>query len=147
MPLNTVPLNTALEYHYDNSNRLEEILMSVDMAAPETIDFDYDANGNMIKSRTAEVITYDRRNLPIEMDMGGGTSLTFSYDADGQRISKALSDSQGIVEETFYVRGADGSVLAVYVKKDGQLRLNYWNILAGGRVIGRIEPPTEPPAN
>lgn len=137
------PLNTALEYHYDNSNRLEEILMSVDMAPPETIDFDYDANGNMTKSRTADVIDYDRRNLPINMDMGDGTSLKFTYDADGQRTYKRLYDntSQDTIEETFYVRGADGSVLAVYVNDHNGLRLNYWNILAGGRVIGRIEPP------
>ena len=88
-----------------------------------------------------ETLEHDRRNLPTQMSMGSDM-LYFRYDGDGQRIYKKLVTGSGQTE-TFYLRGVDGRVLAVYVKEGGGgPQLQYWNILSGGTVIGRIVPPS-----
>ena len=50
-------------------------------------------------------------------------------DVNGQRVYRRLA---GV--DTFYVRGADGTRLAVY---DSSGDLMYWNILGAGEIIGR----------
>src|SRR5690606_27870148 len=91
-------------------------------------------------------------NLPLAMTREAACAPSgvahprtdFRYDAAGQRIVKQVGgmpshcagfeDHDGAHTE-IYVRGLDGSVLAVY--GDGELKS--WNILAGGTVIGRVE--------
>jgi len=128
-----------LNYTYGASNRLLKVEGLPGTSQPVT--FDYDPNGNMTKSRVADPIIYDRRNLPTQMTLDG-KGLTFRYDADGQRIYKKLVDGSGQTE-TFYLRGVDGSVLAVYIDHGSGLKLQYWNILSGGAVIGRIVPASD----
>ena len=126
--------STTIDYSYEaGRNRLEEVTIDGTL-----YPFAYDDNGNMTKSRVAEPIDYDRRNLPTQMTLGGD-GLTFRYDADGQRIYKQL-DTGGGTTKTFYLRGVDGSVLAVYIDQGSGPQLQYWNILSGGAVIGRIVP-------
>jgi len=142
------PVHGEMVYNYANGNPVSNRLQRTTMDGTP-VDYAYDRNGNMTKSRTSDPaydIAYDRRNLPTSMPLPDGFTLTFRYDADGQRIYKKLVDSNDLlVSETFYVRGVDGSVLAVYHKDSSDplpLHLKYWNILAGGTVLGRIEPPT-----
>lgn len=142
------PVYRYLGYTYTNghpaSNRLQQVTIDT-----TSYDFAYDANGNMTQSRVSDssrVIAYDRRNLPALVPLPGGSTLLFRYDSDGQRIYKKLVDAAGnLVRETFYLRGVDGRVLAVYSNEtQGQSpRLAYWNILSGGVAIGRIAPPQE----
>lgn len=142
------PLHSHQDYDYSNgnpiSNRLQRVTR-VTSAGSTPYDFAYDANGNMTRSRTSDpggLITYERRNLPTRIPLPGDTRLDFRYDADGQRIYKALSDTGGVIEETFYIRGVDGAVIAVHVQDGASPRLEYWNILSGGTVLGRIVPPS-----
>lgn len=127
----------VIDYTYfSRSNRLKDVTVD-----DTTYHFLYDANGNMTKSRVADPIVYDRRNLPAHMTLGGD-QLLFRYDADGQRIYKQLTNAGGEATTTFYLRGVDGRVLAVYTDdgEGGGPQLQYWNILSGGAVIGRIVP-------
>lgn len=134
----------SLSYTYaPGSNRLHcvEGLAGLDCTNP----FVYDANGNMTKSRIADTITHDRRNLPLSMELPDDKRQEFRYDADGQRIyTKLIDENDDPIEETYYVRGVGGTVMAVYTttyegsEAQGPV-LKYWNILAGGTIIGRIE--------
>lgn len=122
----------TLHYDYADSetgaysNRLRAVSGGIEAI------FDYDANGNVIAGRNLVAAAYDHRNLPASMRTPGDRHLTFRYDAEGQRVYKAVEG--GAVSH--YVRGAGGAVLAVY---DSQGRLSYWNIMAGGTALGRVD--------
>ena len=102
-----------------------------------TVAYQYDYNGNQTQGRGLDAIQYDRRNLPVLMQTSRGVSLATGYDPSGQRIFKSSGPETG----TFYLRDPQGTVVAVY-QAGGSLK--YWNIVAGGSVIGRIEPPQTP---
>ncbi len=147
-----------LTYTYTpNTNRLASIGTGGDLEA-----FVYDNNGNMTQGRLGMTFDYTHYNLPRETvipvaDAGcpGENHSFFRYDASGQRVYKRTDfvadqpDGQSCVNvtgtETFYIRGADGTVLAVYavpVGADPELR--HLNILAGGSILGRVEVPNPP---
>ena len=90
--------------------------------------FTYDHNGNILTGNGITGSTYDYRNLPVSLTTSAGTS-THRYDADGNRIQNNAGKG------SYYVRGAGGEVIAVY---NGMGTLLYYNILAGGRVIGKM---------
>ena len=71
---------------------------------------------------------YGWRNLPTK-SVANGTTIYYQYDANGNRVKKQVGR-----ETNFYIRGADGQVLAVYNGRN----LKYVNILAGGEVIGNL---------
>ena len=136
----------GVEPNYEYALTLESGTNKVDYALVDGISgetqpvykqLDYDANGNMIQNQVQGIsvngvgitsVTYDWRNLPTSVTANGST-LTYAYDADGNRVKKSLGSTT-----TWYVRGADGQVLAAY---EGNTLL-YLNILAGGQVIGQI---------
>jgi len=95
----------------------------------------YDHNGNTTKSdlRGISSATYDWRNLPESFSLSNGKTLSFLYDANGNRIEKSLSGGT----TTYYIDGPDGQTVAAF---DSNNNLLYVNILAGGKIIGRIEP-------
>ena len=104
-----------------NSNRLDYV-----SGGSFAGNFNYDPNGNVLSASGVGISssTYDYRNLPTNVN-----SDSYRYDADGNRIYNSGGDG------SYYVRGAGGEVIAVY-KGNGTLLYN--NILAGGRVIGKI---------
>jgi RHS repeat-associated protein len=74
-------------------------------------------------------VEYDIFNMPIEVTTTQATAYN-RYDVHNRRVYRRLVS----VDTTFYVRGADGTTLAVY---DGSGDLMYWNILGAGEIIGR----------
>ncbi len=95
--------------------------------------FTYDANGNVTHDwRGLDYPTYSHMNQPLRIQKTG-YSADYVYNAENLRVYVSENGGQ---DKRHYVRGADGSVLAVY--EDGELK--HWNILAGGSVIGRVEP-------
>ena len=137
------PVEDVISYDYEHaqsgfSNRLQQVTIG---GTP--YPFIYDPNGSMTQSRVATGIDHDRRNLPTTLTVGGD-ALYFRYDPDGQRVYKQVMNGGGSTQ-TFYVRGAGGEVMAVYVDDGGGPRLTYWNILSGGAVVGRINLSVEPP--
>lgn len=121
-------LNTGELEFFPNSNKLKHIYHQPGNVPASKRYFEYDANGNMKKNDIQEIInaTYDWRNLPTNTTTSSGT-VNFAYDADGNRIKKEVSGGN----PTWYIRGADGEVIAVYSGNN----LLYINIPGG---IGRI---------
>jgi YD repeat-containing protein len=117
-----------LAYTYGAGNRLDHVTHGV---APKY--YSYDDNGNVTRDDFREVTaaTYDYRNLRISLTKSGGGSISYSYDGSGNRIRKTV----GSLDER-YIIGADGQTEAVY-NADGLL---FWNILANGKVIGKLVP-------
>lgn len=95
--------------------------------------YNYDDNGNVKVDPFRQVtnMTYDHRNLPVEVERTGVSTIMYSYDASGARVRK----QQGSLDE-LYVLGANGETEAVY----GANGLLFWNIIANGKIIGRLVP-------
>lgn len=131
---NQLGSGNPISYTYEaGTNRLLEASGGVlEDGAAGVVTYEYDANGNATSGRGFSDAEYDYRNLPLSMTVGGG-EMAMRYYADGQRFYKALGTTQG----WYYIRGLDGSVIAVY---DENCILRYWNILSGSRPIGRVEP-------
>lgn len=115
------------------TNRLASIFNAVGSG---TQTYQYDANGNVTSDsyRGLTGIAYDARNLPTSLNRPY-SSMTFWYDGNGNRIRKA--DSEG--SDDLYVLDANGQTLAVYKLDNWNAVLRFWNILANGQIIGRIE--------
>jgi len=110
-----------------NSNRISLVYQNGDDYNPA-----YDANGN-IKTYEVQGITnstFNWLNLPTSMT-ANGTSLSYAYDPSGMRVKKTVGSTT-----TYYIRGADGQTIATY---DGSGNLLFWNIVAGGQIIGQID--------
>src|SRR5690606_28388730 len=70
---------------------------------PNLGDYEYDANGNMIKDRNKGIsnITYNHLNLPTEIKFEGtNNKITYLYNSLGQKLKKTevYSDSIKIVD-------------------------------------------------
>ena len=150
------PLNMdSLSYKYNLdgngklvNNRLNHVRDSVN-SANYTVDIDnqsnnnytYDRIGNLEKD-VAEGIDTIRWTVYGKINRvrksSGASIIDYGYDPGGNRISKKVIVS-GDTTKTFYVRDAQGNVLAVYEKKNsdaitweeqhlyGSSRLGMWN--------------------
>lgn len=122
--------NFTYTYYTDSNSKPTNRVKSINGGS--STNFTYDANGNM-KTNTVQGITattYGWRNLPLSMT-AGSSSLSYSYDHEGNRIRKSLSGGA----TSYYVRGVDGQTIAVY---DGNGDIQFFNILAGGQIIGQL---------
>ncbi|MFQ5638043.1 MAG: DNRLRE domain-containing protein [bacterium] len=120
----------AMAYNYlANTNKLDYVF---NLNSQASGNYQYDPNGNLKKDLAklgATAMTYDYRNLPTVVPAQANT-ITFDYDGSGQRTLK---------NNLVYVRGLDGSVLAVYDKAtDKHLYWNVWGLdLIGQRFVGQ----------
>ncbi|WP_396157338.1 RHS repeat domain-containing protein [Flavobacterium sp.] len=103
-----------LAYTYDSN--LKNQLMSVtdgtnnpkgfkDLNAGNA-DYEYDANGNMIRddNKNISTIFYNHLNLPTQINFGTGDKIEYLYDALGQKKSKKVTQG-GIETVTDYLDG------------------------------------------
>lgn len=111
--------STAMTYNYFASTNKLSFVANLNGSG----NYDYDANGNMIKDAakinpTTNTILYDYRNLPVQVtkSVAPAGTIYFGYDANGNRVFK---------NNLFYIPGADGKVLAVY---DINGTHQYWNV-------------------
>ncbi len=78
-----------------------------------TIDYDYDANGNLTLDAENQRFVFDAENHIKEFFRGANQSLnadaTYSYDGDGKRVKKK---ADGV--ETIFVYNASGQLVAEY---------------------------------
>lgn len=116
-----------LKYTYDanNANLLKKVLdlsnnpqgfnETADIATgdsdgltDQTDDYEYDANGNMVKDTNKSItkITYNHLNLPINILFEGTTNGTISYlyNAMGQKLRKKVVDATSL-NTTDYLNG------------------------------------------
>ncbi len=99
----------------------------------------YDKNGNVLHDWAERDYEYNRFDQPrsITKPISGFPDYEagYRYDSGNLRI-QVRDNASGSEQVTTYVRGADGAVIAVYDGED----LRHINVLAGSRVVGRIEP-------
>ncbi|CAL2106951.1 RHS repeat-associated core domain-containing protein [Tenacibaculum sp. 190524A02b] len=84
-----------LAYTYDTGNKLEKVTDTATSnegfkdGANTGDDYEYDANGNMIKDHNKGIsnITYNHLNLPTKVTINGKI-LEYIYDASGTKIAK-----------------------------------------------------------
>ena len=102
----------ALQYKYDNGNRLINIQ---DTALPFTGftdrnnalgDYEYDDNGNLIKDGNREIskIHYNHLDLVSRIDFTDGKQLLFTYNSAGEKLAKTYV-AGGSPKSTYYLSG------------------------------------------
>lgn len=129
-----------LTYTYPgSSNRLSSVSEAAGATA-ETWDaeggsFSYDANGNLKTAPAPYSIasaTYDHNNLPLSLT-SAGTTTTYRYNHAGQRIAKRV----GSGDTEVYLLDGTTSLGVFRVNSAGGMVSWHFNVLAGGRVVGR----------
>lgn len=142
-PANGQSLLDDLTYQYASTD--PNRLLSVTDAIPNTAglvefkegansgdDYEYDANGNIIKDNNKNIeISYNHLNKPVRIDFTGGenagASLSYGYDASGTKLSQIMSRS-GSLDIRVYVNGFQ------YISDDTGLKLDFISH-AEGRVV------------
>jgi RHS repeat-associated protein len=129
-------VNNKLSYVKD---QVSSSNYAVDIDNQSSNNYLYDRIGNL-KTDVAEginTIDWTVYGKIKKIDKGSGPDLQFGYDAGGNRTIKKVSGAADTT--TFYVRDAQGNVLAVYSKKGtdnlkwneqhlyGSSRLGMWN--------------------
>jgi RHS repeat-associated protein len=108
-------VNNKLNYVKDNVSSSN---YSVDIDDQSANNYDYDLIGNLKKDASENIDTirwtvYGKINKIVKNS--GGVNINYGYDAGGNRTTKIVSGSADTT--TFYVRDAQGNVLAIYTKK------------------------------
>lgn len=127
-----------LAYWYDAStNRLDHVddvqgsgLYTEDIDDQNPDNYQYDADGNLTHDEQEGIdVTwnaYGKVQKVVKKNTGGVVikTMRYYYDAQGNRVIKEVyaGDENAAKEVTWYVRAADGNVLAVY-KKAGPVLL------------------------
>ncbi len=134
----------SLTYHYTaGTNQLVSISDTVS-SSNYNIDLDdgasyqYDANGNLI-SDFAELCDMQWNNagkLEHLFKYSPDFTINYSYDPFGNRIGAESIDNNTYASMyTFYVRDAQGNIMATYTSKDyDSLKLNELNIYGSSRL-------------
>lgn len=152
------PNMDALRYAYPHdaqgkliSNRLRHIKDNPSISGNYPTDIDEQPDNNYSYDNIGNLIADNRGDISkIEWTMYGkirriaktdGSSLEYKYDASGNRVYKQYKQADQTTHKTWYVRDAQGSVLAVYGNKNGD-GLMYWKEqhLYGGNRLGQWLP-------
>ncbi|HRO46818.1 RHS repeat-associated core domain-containing protein [Agriterribacter sp.] len=134
-----------LTYHYQpGNNKLDHVKDRVPASAyPEDIDdqqpgnYAYDETGNLIKDNAGGIskIEWTVYGKIKSVTKTNGETIAYTYDAAGNRISKEVTVPNATTT-TFYVRDANGNVMAVYGinNRDNKLLLNEQHLYGSSRL-------------
>ncbi|PWV56687.1 RHS repeat-associated core domain-containing protein [Chitinophaga sp. S165] len=116
-------LNNRLSHVVDAAN---DAAYTEDLKTQTANNYLYDNIGNLIfdKKGDVDVIKWNLYGKIEKITKSDGSSLEYRYDAAGNRVYKLYTNGT-IKESTWYVRDAQGNVLAVYGNKDNDSRI-YW---------------------
>jgi RHS repeat-associated protein len=136
----------SFRYYYEpQTNRLRELTdQATDVYANDikrytdstTSRYLYDATGNMIKDMASglDLITWTPGNKVRKVENHTArTDLRFVYDGSGNRIAKyykQMQDTGWRGRNEYYVRAADGNILAIY-REDEVFKTTRVNLAAG----------------
>lgn len=95
-----------------------------DASNQTTWNYNYDKIGNLIKdaSEGIENIEWTIYGKVKSITKSDGTSISYKYDATGNRISKTLGGIMGGGYTIYYVRDAQGNIMATYRKGTGSIQ-------------------------
>jgi len=136
------------EYHYvSDKNQLEYVSDNTALSGNYADDIDNQSSGNYIYDEIGNLI-FDYNNgdeLDItwniygkirSINKNGVAYLDFAYDAMGNRIMKKLYGEEEDIY-TYYIRDAQGNVMATYTRIDGEtdvISLNEQHIYGSSRL-------------
>jgi RHS repeat-associated protein len=141
-----LPLDYLTYLYQTGTNQLFSVRDVVMPTAASNEDFEgreqytYDAIGNLINSQKNDV---DKENIAwnvygkIKSVILANKSLTFAYDAQQNRLKKSVTEG-GVTKNQFYIRDAQGNVLAVYDVQNNQARWKEQHLYGSSR-LGVIE--------
>ena len=96
---------------------------------PALDDYEYDANGNMVKDRNKGItsITYNHLNLPEQIVFENSNSIEYTYNAAGVKLKKTVVEETATPEvriEVDYLDGFQyaGEVLNFFPTAEGYIR-------------------------
>lgn len=103
--------SNKLSFVTDRKNNAQSMLGDFkEINNNETVDYTYDANGNLTKdaNKNISVIRYNHLNLPDSIVIAGKGTIRYLYDAAGSKQRKIVTDITGSpakVTTTDYVNG------------------------------------------
>ena len=107
---------------------------------PSKRNYAYDQQGNLISDKSEEIANIEWtatgkvRRITCT-PQSGKPDLEFRYDASGNRVSKTvIAKPSGERTTTYYVRDAQGTTLATYTEKSGDLRLSEQHLYGAKRL-------------
>lgn len=162
-----VPMDVLTYTYEQHSNKLLKV--SDAQNSPQgfkdvnnLIDYEYDANGNMVIDRNKGItsISYNHLNLPKKISFDTGSYIEYVYDATGTKLQKKVNNAasntvtitkykSGFVYENDvlqfmatsegYLKWTNGNSSYVYQYKDhlGNVRVSY-----EGRMVNNVITPT-----
>ena len=76
-----------------------------DQGATGSLDYAYDANGNLTgdANKGIVLIEYNHLNVPYRIDMGNGNEIHYLYDAQGTKLKKIVKQSGQADQHTSYI--------------------------------------------
>ncbi|NDI98473.1 hypothetical protein GWA97_05255, partial [Flavobacterium sp. LaA7.5] len=138
---NTIDRTDMLNYTYlPNSNRLKAVADEADGVKGfrddthnNTMDYDYDLNGNMTKdlnkgigTENTKGIDYNHLNLPVKVLFSGSQNgiIRYVYDATGAKLQKIV-DNNGNIIVTDYANGFiyENNILKSFSHPEGYARV------------------------
>lgn len=120
-------------YHYTSgTNRLSHIDDAVSASLTDDLDdqaagnYEYNSIGQLVKNQQDNIeYIYNAAGLVTAIKKNDNAYLNLYYNDRGQRVRKEVSfDNGGTWYETYYVRDASGSVMAIYESSYGNLNSN-----------------------
>jgi RHS repeat-associated protein len=103
-------------------------------------NYAYDAIGNLVRDNSEHIsgIQWNLQNKITSITKTGGIHVDFAYDALGNRVYKKFlgltSSSNPYPGETYYVRDAQGNIMATYEVKNKKLYLQEQEIYGSSRL-------------
>ena len=90
------------------------------------VDYDYDANGNLIFDKNKDItsITYNHLNLPQVITIRDNKgSIEYVYDASGTKLKKIVHETDKPDKTTLYLFGIyEGDILQFLPQEEGRIR-------------------------
>jgi hypothetical protein len=116
-------LNNRLSQVVDNSS---DGAYKEDIKTQSANNYLYDNIGNLISDKQGQIasVKWTLYGKISQIGKADSSSLEYKYDAAGNRVYKQYTQKD-TVEKTWYVRDAQGNVLAVYGNKNGDNQ-TYW---------------------
>ncbi len=109
--------NNRLNYVYDTAGAVYTSGDIRDLGSQSANNYNYDKIGNLVSDAQEGIssITWTVYGKIGTIRKADGSSLTYAYDASGHRVSKTYTQG-GVSTTTWYLRDAQGNMLAVYEK-------------------------------
>lgn len=139
--------NQQAQVEYDEKGFPTAIKVTEDGTVITTVNFSFDANGNLLRMTSPEYevenrYTYDEKGNVLTYTDNDRT-ITYTYDGNGNKLSAREVNKNGKIWEYFYTYDADGNELTGKVTMDGELWSEWSNTYENGNLVSEINDSDE----